>query len=119
MKNDRFWRKAEYSSGNFFKLRALLMQPVLDEELDHILSVPLLLVVHQPTEHSEFFTSYLISLYTRKKWLIEGNDDTLSIILLFVFFASIPSRLVDKYGMLVFFISRFSSCFLSCSLFYV
>lgn len=64
MKNDGFWRTVEYSGKNFLKLRALLVQPVLDYELDHILSVPLLLVVHKPTEHPQLFISYLISLYT-------------------------------------------------------
>ena len=66
MKKDRLWRTVEYLGGNFLQFRALLLQSILGYELVHILSLSFLLVVHQPTEHSEFFTSHTISLYTRK-----------------------------------------------------
>ena len=61
MKTARFSRAVQYLGGHFLKLRALLIQPVLDLVLDHTLSVPLLLAVHQVTEHPELFISYRIS----------------------------------------------------------
>ena len=61
MKNDRFEKAVQtVFMWKFLKLRALLVESVLDLVLDRILSVPVLLAIHKVIEHPQLFISVLI-----------------------------------------------------------